>query len=265
VTKRRLRGLTSVAASAVVHAAVALPLSGGDRARPPPSRDEAVEVRLLPAPEVPAPPEPEPPPEPAPPEPEPPPPVAPEPEVREPEPAAPEPEPELPPPPPEPDSEAVAPAASAPDEPVESPPPEPAAAEAAEPDDADSGEPLVVAASGDGAAPVPFSARRSASRARPTGVPSARAIARPAAPPLVPLSRLSRRPQPPRLDERLKSNYPVALRRRGVAGEAEVRVTLSASGRVVRVRRLSESEAGFGEACEKPSARDRNTATPARS
>lgn len=70
-----------------------------------------------------------------------------------------------------------------------------------------------------------------------------------AGPPITPLSDLSRKPVPPRLDSSLRNNYPPELRRRGVEGEALVRVHLSEAGRVTRVEPVSQSEAAFATAC----------------
>jgi len=77
-----------------------------------------------------------------------------------------------------------------------------------------------------------------------------RGVAAPAAA-LAKLSDLSRKPHAPSLDAALRQNYPAALRRRGTEGQAEVRVVIDARGRVGDVAILSESAAGFAEACRK--------------
>ena len=65
------------------------------------------------------------------------------------------------------------------------------------------------------------------------------------------LADLSRRPTPPVLDGRLRANYPADLERRGVEGEAMVRLTLSKSGRVEHAQTISQTDPGFAEACRK--------------
>lgn len=63
------------------------------------------------------------------------------------------------------------------------------------------------------------------------------------------LSDLSRKPRPPSLNAALRQNYPRDLRRRGVEGQAEVRVLITSEGRVGNVSIVSESAAGFARAC----------------
>lgn len=63
------------------------------------------------------------------------------------------------------------------------------------------------------------------------------------------LSDLSRKPRPPSLDAALRRNYPADHRRRGIEGQAEVRVLVTADGRVGHASVVSESAAGFGRAC----------------
>jgi TonB family protein len=70
-----------------------------------------------------------------------------------------------------------------------------------------------------------------------------------AGPPITPVSDLSRKPVAPRLDGSLRNNYPPELRRRGIEGEALVRVHLSEAGRVTRVEPVSQSDAAFATAC----------------
>lgn len=76
-------------------------------------------------------------------------------------------------------------------------------------------------------------------------VPSARP-----APAVTPLRDLSRKPRPPSLDAALRQNYPLEHRQRGVEGQAEVRVLITADGRVGQTNLVSESAAGFGRACQ---------------
>ncbi len=71
------------------------------------------------------------------------------------------------------------------------------------------------------------------------------------APRVVALSDLSRRPTPPNLNAALLRYYPAELRRRGVEGQAMVRLQLSATGGVRSATLLSESNSGFGEACRR--------------
>jgi protein TonB len=72
---------------------------------------------------------------------------------------------------------------------------------------------------------------------------------RPRLPETVPAASLSRRPVPPALDDALRKHYPAAARRRGLEGEAVVRVRIDADGRVRIASVVSETAAGFGEAC----------------
>jgi periplasmic protein TonB len=69
--------------------------------------------------------------------------------------------------------------------------------------------------------------------------------------PLAKLSDLSRRPLAPSLDAALRQNYPAEMRRRGIAGQAEVRVVIDPRGRVGQVAIVSESAPGFADACRK--------------
>jgi protein TonB len=65
------------------------------------------------------------------------------------------------------------------------------------------------------------------------------------------LSDLSRRPRAPSLDAALRRNYPAELRRRGIEGQAEVRVVVDRRGQIGEVAVVSESAAGFADACRK--------------
>jgi periplasmic protein TonB len=69
--------------------------------------------------------------------------------------------------------------------------------------------------------------------------------------PLAKLSDLSRKPRAPSLDAALRQNYPAEMRRRGTAGQAEVRVVIDPQGRVGQIAIVSESAAGFADACRK--------------
>jgi TonB family protein len=72
-----------------------------------------------------------------------------------------------------------------------------------------------------------------------------------AEPPLVPASDLAKRPRAPDLDLVLERNYPADARRSGVSGSAVLAVHIHADGRVGAVRRVSETHAGFADACER--------------
>ncbi len=81
--------------------------------------------------------------------------------------------------------------------------------------------------------------------------PAPRHVPQQLAPRVVALSDLSRRPTPPNLNAALLRHYPAELRRRGVEGQAMVRLQLSATGGVRSATLLSESNSGFGEACRR--------------
>jgi len=84
-----------------------------------------------------------------------------------------------------------------------------------------------------------------------TAAPAIASAVIPAGPRFVPASSLSRGPRAPGLDAALERNYPPDARRNGVAGKAMLRVAILSDGRVGPVKQLSESSAGFGEACAK--------------
>lgn len=65
------------------------------------------------------------------------------------------------------------------------------------------------------------------------------------------LSDLSRKPRAPALDAALRDNYPPEQRRRGVEGQAEVQVMIEGDGHVGEIQVLTESSAGFAEACRR--------------
>jgi len=95
----------------------------------------------------------------------------------------------------------------------------------------------------------------------PIVVPRERPQPRPAAvappppkrkmPVIVPLGSLSRKPRPPALDQRLLANYPSAAKSAGIAGHALVAARIDPDGRVKKASVLSDSGAGFGEACRR--------------
>lgn len=88
-------------------------------------------------------------------------------------------------------------------------------------------------------------------REAPAGAASAapsRAPSR-AAPRFVPAASLARPPRAPALDAALERNYPVDARRAGIAGKATLRVRILPDGRVSSVEHVSESYAGFADAC----------------
>jgi len=61
---------------------------------------------------------------------------------------------------------------------------------------------------------------------------------------------LSRRPDPPALASTLGRHYPEDARRRGVGGQAVVRARVDADGKVRTASVVSETEPGFGAACQ---------------
>jgi TonB family protein len=87
----------------------------------------------------------------------------------------------------------------------------------------------------------------------PIGAPGARAAPAPAAappgPPLVALASLSRPPAPPDLGDVLERHYPEPARRQGLAGEAVLRARITPDGRARDLVVVSQSLAGFGDAC----------------
>jgi periplasmic protein TonB len=224
---RRFSAWSAWLSSFIAHAALGLSLYGVPapaRPRPPAER---FEVRLL---VVPSP--------------------APPPRIEPPRPIEPPPRIELPRPiekPPAPRQAAAPVSASAP----EAAPPAQAAPEPAPPAAPEGDAPpfAVLAASG-----VPFGSHSVTAgspretRAGDFAGPSAAVPTR--APALAKLSDLSRKPRAPSLDASLRQNYPLELRRRGVEGQAEVRVIVSPLGRVEHVSVASESAPGFGQACK---------------
>jgi protein TonB len=71
----------------------------------------------------------------------------------------------------------------------------------------------------------------------------------PTSPTIARISDLSRPPVPPKLDASLRSHYPPELRRRGIEGEALVRVHISPAGHVSRVEPVSQTAPEFSSAC----------------
>jgi protein TonB len=208
----------SLGGSALTHGVLGWQLSNAPLSRHAPPDRDTFEVRMVTLPPPPAP-------EPLPPPPEPPPPpkVKPVPKPKTPPPAAPQ----------------------VPAAPEPAPPPEPTTA-----------PPALLAESGFAAGSVvqragaPIGALAIASP-----LPSTAPLTAPAAPtrgaPLAKLSDLSRKPRAPSLDAALRQNYPVEQRRRGTEGQAEVRVIIDRLGRVGEVAIVSESAAGFAEACRR--------------
>lgn len=129
-----------------------------------------------------------------------------------------------------------------------------ASTNAAAPSDPVTDQPSGLAVDGDGPADFTASVISNAA-AGPAAkiVVSAPASAKtaPAEPRMVPVGSLSRRPGAPGLDAELERNYPIEARRSGISGSAKLRVQILSDGRVARVERLSESHAGFGDACAK--------------
>ncbi|HLV67167.1 MAG TPA: TonB family protein [Polyangiaceae bacterium] len=68
---------------------------------------------------------------------------------------------------------------------------------------------------------------------------------------LVPARLLAARPVPPALEDKLRHNYPEDARRRGLGGRATVRARIDPDGVARAVAALSETLAGFGEACRR--------------
>jgi len=68
---------------------------------------------------------------------------------------------------------------------------------------------------------------------------------------VVPVADLMRRPVPPALDGVLEREYPREARMQGIAGNALLRVQILPDGSVRVRRRISETQGGFGEACER--------------
>jgi hypothetical protein len=82
-----------------------------------------------------------------------------------------------------------------------------------------------------------------------TEAASARSDAPEAAPPrVVAVTDLSDAPVAPNLDRVLARHYPEDARRRGLAGQATVRIRIAPSGRVVAATPLGESAPGFADA-----------------
>jgi periplasmic protein TonB len=90
---------------------------------------------------------------------------------------------------------------------------------------------------------------------RPATPPAAAPSARPAPArvetPVLALSDLSERPVAPELGGVLRQHYPAEARARGLGGSASVEARIDPDGRVRSVTAVSESFAGFGDACKK--------------
>jgi periplasmic protein TonB len=89
--------------------------------------------------------------------------------------------------------------------------------------------------------------------ARPTAppVPSARPAPARVDTRVLALSDLSERPVAPELGGVLRQHYPAEARARGLGGSASVEARIDPDGRVRSVTFLSETFAGFGDACKK--------------
>jgi outer membrane biosynthesis protein TonB len=169
-------------------------------------------------------------------------------EVSPPKPAPPPPA-EKAPPPPKPVARRLAVRAPAP---TAAPPPPPSAAPPPESPADFSG----VTLTNDGEGPGWASAvGNGASMHGPIGRPGARVTARavdgpPAeGPPLVALASLSRPPAPPDLVGELERHYPESARRQGLAGQAVLKARITPEGRARDLVLVSQSTAGFGDAC----------------
>jgi protein TonB len=67
--------------------------------------------------------------------------------------------------------------------------------------------------------------------------------------PVVALASLSRPPEPPDLNGALERNYPAAARKQGTPGQAVLKARITAEGQVRDLVIVSQSAAGFGDAC----------------
>jgi protein TonB len=92
----------------------------------------------------------------------------------------------------------------------------------------------------------------SAPAARPAAATgSARVSAAAGGPRFVDAANLAKAPRAPPLDTSLEKNYPPEARRSRISGSAILRLQILPDGRVGVVRRVSETYAGFAEACER--------------
>ena len=67
--------------------------------------------------------------------------------------------------------------------------------------------------------------------------------------PVVALASLSRPPAPPDLNDALERHYPEAARKQGTPGQAVLKARITAEGQVRDLVVVSQSAAGFGDAC----------------
>jgi len=67
--------------------------------------------------------------------------------------------------------------------------------------------------------------------------------------PVVALASLSRPPEPPDLNDALERHYPEAARKQGTPGQAVLKARITAEGQVRDMVVVSQSAAGFGDAC----------------
>jgi TonB family protein len=218
-----LRLRLSLAASTLAHGVFAWQLQHAPRSEPAAPRRDTFEVRMVSLPPPP------PPPRPAAPEPAPPPAAAP---------PKPKPKPDPKPAPPEPPPAMPAEPAPATPEPTSAP-----SALLAEPGATNAAIVQLAGAS--------LAALSTAAPFPPVAAAHVAAPPSPRSAPLAKLSDLSRKPRPPSLDAALRQNYPAELRRRGTEGQAEVRVVIDPRGEVGEVAVVSESAAGFADACRR--------------
>lgn len=73
----------------------------------------------------------------------------------------------------------------------------------------------------------------------------------PTGPRFVALRDLARRPRAPNLDDALERHFPARARQQGLSGSAVLNAQILPDGRIGAVKRVSESSAGFAEACER--------------
>ena len=67
--------------------------------------------------------------------------------------------------------------------------------------------------------------------------------------PVVALASLSRPPEPPDLNDALERHYPDAARKQGTPGQAVLKARITPDGQVRDMVVVSQSAAGFGDAC----------------
>jgi TonB family protein len=116
----------------------------------------------------------------------------------------------------------------------------------------DSGDARFSTVVGNGAAmDGPLGAIRTTRPVALPAAPSARPAPARVETPVLALSDLSERPVAPELGGVLRQHYPAEARARGLGGSASVEARIDPDGRVRSVTIVSESFAGFGDACKK--------------